>query len=64
MLSTEPFWRSQYSRPVGLPVTPALPEQVDVAIVGSGYTGLNAARVLAKSGASVSVIERLGRELS
>ena len=58
MLSTEPFWRSQYSRLVDLPVTPALPEQVDVAIVGSGYTGLNAARVLAKSGATVSVIER------
>jgi glycine/D-amino acid oxidase-like deaminating enzyme len=31
---------------------------VDVAIVGSGYTGLNAARVLAQSGASVSVLDR------
>lgn len=58
MLSTEPFWRSQFSRPSDLPVTAALPERVDVAIVGSGYTGLNAARVLAESGASVCVIER------
>jgi len=31
---------------------------VDVAIVGGGYTGLNAARVLAKSGAAVAVLER------
>ena len=57
-LSTEPFWQSQFPRPADLPLARALPERVDVAIVGSGYTGLNAARVLAKSGASVSVIER------
>lgn len=58
MLVTEPFWRSQFPRPADLSLAPALPERVDVAIVGSGYTGLNAARVLALSGASVSVIER------
>ena len=57
-LSTEPFWQSQFPRPADLPVARVLPERVDVAVVGSGYTGLNAARVLAKSGASVSVIER------
>lgn len=58
MLSTEPFWRSQYPRPDDLPVATDLPERVDVAIVGSGYTGLSVARVLAKSGATVSVLER------
>ena len=36
----------------------ALPRQVDVAIVGGGYTGLNAARVLKRSGASIAVLER------
>lgn len=41
-----------------MPVVATPPEKVDVAIVGSGYTGLNAARVLAKSGASVAVLER------
>jgi glycine/D-amino acid oxidase-like deaminating enzyme len=35
-----------------------LPESVDVAVVGSGYTGLSAALHLAKSGASVAVLER------
>lgn len=58
VLSTEPFWRFQFPRPADLPVADVLPERVDVAIVGSGYTGLNAARVLAKAGATVAVLER------
>ena len=58
MLNTEPFWRSEFPRPDDLPVSANLPERVDVAIVGGGLTGLNAARVLAKSGATVSVLER------
>lgn len=45
----------------GLPPPPALPEQVpdevDVAIVGSGYTGLNAAIETAKGGASTLVLD-------
>jgi glycine/D-amino acid oxidase-like deaminating enzyme len=36
---------------------PALPEQVDVAVIGSGFTGLSAARTLAKRGAKVAVLE-------
>jgi glycine/D-amino acid oxidase-like deaminating enzyme len=35
----------------------ALPESVDVAVIGSGFTGLSAARTLAKSGATVAVLE-------
>ena len=34
-----------------------LPERVDVAILGAGFTGLSAARTLAKSGARVAVLE-------
>jgi glycine/D-amino acid oxidase-like deaminating enzyme len=34
-----------------------LPDQVDVAIIGGGYTGLSAARTLAKNGVKVTVLE-------
>jgi glycine/D-amino acid oxidase-like deaminating enzyme len=35
----------------------ALPEVVDVAVIGAGFTGLSAARTLAKRGANVAVLE-------
>jgi glycine/D-amino acid oxidase-like deaminating enzyme len=35
----------------------ALPERVDVAVIGAGFTGLSAARTLAKRGAKVAVLE-------
>ena len=34
-----------------------LPERVDVAVIGAGFTGLSAARTLAKGGARVAVLE-------
>lgn len=39
------------------PASP-LPERADVVVVGAGYTGLAAARALARRGASVAVLER------
>src|SRR5690348_11143227 len=35
----------------------ALPEAVDVAVIGAGFTGLSAARALAKQTAHVAVLE-------
>src|SRR5215211_3750190 len=34
-----------------------LPEKVDIAIIGGGFTGLSAARTLAKQGVNVIVLE-------
>jgi len=45
------------ARPTALPVG-APPARVDVAVIGAGYTGLAAARSLARAGASVAVLER------
>ncbi len=56
-MKTTSFWTDDFPRPADLPISP-LPEQVDVAVVGSGYTGLHAARTLAKGGASVAVLEQ------
>jgi glycine/D-amino acid oxidase-like deaminating enzyme len=36
----------------------ALPHRTDVVVVGGGYTGLSAARALARHGAAVTVLER------
>ena len=53
-----PFWTDNYPRPIDLPVAAELPTEIDVAVIGGGYTGLSAARTLAKSGTSVVVLER------
>lgn len=50
-----PYWWEAAPRPARAD-TP-LPREIDVAIVGSGLTGLNAARVLARAGRSVAVID-------
>jgi glycine/D-amino acid oxidase-like deaminating enzyme len=44
--------------PVEKSEQPAIPRRVDVVVIGAGYTGLAAARHLARSGASVLVLER------
>ncbi len=56
-MKTIPFWTDQTPRPANIPLS-ELPSEVDVAIVGSGYTGLHAARALLKSGARVAVLEQ------
>jgi len=49
------YWLETVTIPAG--DTGPLPENVDVAVVGSGVTGLSAARTLAKRGTSVAVLE-------
>lgn len=56
-MKTIPFWQDDFPRPETLPISP-LPEQVDVAVVGGGCTGLVAAYVLAKSGLETAVFEQ------
>jgi len=58
-MSTElklyPYWWERSPRPELEPAD--LPRRVDVAIVGSGYTGLNAALVTARSGRSTAIFD-------
>lgn len=49
------FWLETVKAP-GIAAVP-LPETADVAVIGGGFTGLSAARTLAKSGARVLVLE-------
>jgi glycine/D-amino acid oxidase-like deaminating enzyme len=50
-----PYWWDDTPRPE--PAAAALPQKVDVAIVGSGYTGLNAAVQIVRGGRSTVVID-------
>ena len=57
MLKT-PLWTDQFPRPNNLVTSDNPSSDMDIAIIGSGYTGLCAARILRKNGASVTVFER------
>ena len=50
------YWHTTAEMPTASNLTP-LPTKVDVAIIGGGYTGLSAARTLAKQGISAAVLE-------
>jgi glycine/D-amino acid oxidase-like deaminating enzyme len=50
------YWHTTVDMPNDSKLTP-LPEKVDIAIIGGGYTGLSAARTLANQGVNVAVLE-------
>ncbi len=52
----QPYWWDAAPRPK--PAEKTLPARADVAIVGSGYTGLSAALTLARAGRSVVVLDK------
>ncbi len=51
-----PFWMETVAMPTADAARP-LPESVDVAVIGGGFTGLSGGRALAKRGAHVAVLE-------
>src|SRR5512146_987537 len=50
------YWHTTTQMPDDSSLSP-LPEKVEVAIIGGGFTGLSAARTLAKQGVKVAVLE-------
>jgi len=50
------YWLTTVEMPSANSVSP-LPEKADVAVIGAGFTGLSAARTLAKRGSRVAVLE-------
>ena len=56
MLKEKVYWHDTVEMPSGHDQNP-LPEKIDVAVIGGGYTGLTAALTLAKRGVSVAVLE-------
>jgi len=50
------YWHTTTEMPDDKNLTP-IPDRVDIAIIGGGYTGLSAARTLAKQGLKVAVLE-------
>ena len=56
MMLEQNYWLTTTEFPATDPEHP-LPEVVNVAVIGAGFTGLSAARTLAKRGAKVAVLE-------
>jgi len=56
MTNQQIYWHTTVQMPDDSNLTP-IPEKVDVAVIGGGFTGLSAARILAKRGVSVAVLE-------
>ncbi len=56
MLKQRIFWHDTVQMPDDKNLTP-LPQKVDVAVIGSGFTGLAVAQTLAKRGIKVAVLE-------
>jgi glycine/D-amino acid oxidase-like deaminating enzyme len=50
------YWHTTVQMPYSSSSAP-LPEKVDVAVIGAGFTGLSAARTLARQGVQVAVLE-------
>jgi glycine/D-amino acid oxidase-like deaminating enzyme len=50
------YWHTTTQMPDDTNLTP-IPDKADVAVIGGGYTGLSAARTLAKRGVNVVVLE-------
>jgi glycine/D-amino acid oxidase-like deaminating enzyme len=50
------YWHTTVQMPDDSNLTP-IPDKVEVAVIGGGFTGLSAARTLAKRGVKVSVLE-------
>ena len=50
------YWHTTVKMPDDSNLAP-IPEKVDVAVIGGGFTGLSAARTLAKRGVNVAVLE-------
>ena len=51
-----PYWHATMP-PIASRRDRRLPDAVDVVVIGGGYTGINAARALAKGGAAVTLLE-------
>ena len=55
-LREQNYWMTTVTMPT-TDAARALPETADVIVIGAGFTGLSAARTLAKKGANVVVLE-------
>src|SRR6266849_8262373 len=56
LIQEQNFWLTTVKMPPTVAARP-LPDSVDVAVIGAGFTGLSAARTLAQRGATVAVLE-------